>query len=450
MPYGCWRGNIRRVNNLRVGVWLAVVACTPVLFAGCNQCSEGDVRQDGACVHPCNTNGDCPDNLQCLDGFCGTGVVSDAGQVSTGPSSSSAMATSSALGSSFQPPSSSPNSTSLAASSSSTTASSDEPPPSSAVGSSGPGPSSFSTAGNSTSSPASQSSSALLLFSSSAASFAGASASSSSVVSSSRGADGSSSVGGASSAPVDQDNDQVLDNVDNCPTVPNANQHDEDGDGVGDACDNCPSVENPGQEDLGEAQAMLTPDGVGDLCDPRPRNAGDSILFFDAFLGTTLGMAWDPASGTWSVSQDELHQTGEQSGHILRLTLMVPTRVAVETAVRADLASMSWNSAGPVLRLNDSLDGYTCRLLWGSNEQSLNDLNNGITGTDLRVGSTMLTTGTFYRLMFSAADGTLGCNGPINLNPVTLTGPMSTGGVGLRCAGMRGSFKYVVVYALGG
>ena len=65
---------------------------------------------------------------------------------------------------------------------------------------------------------------------------------------------------------INRDEDNVLDGLDNCPTVPNNSQTDTDGDGMGDACDdfldpdtdgdgipdnvdNCPTVANPGQED---------------------------------------------------------------------------------------------------------------------------------------------------------------------------------------------------------
>ncbi len=42
---------------------------------------------------------------------------------------------------------------------------------------------------------------------------------------------------GVLSGCLDQDRDRVLDALDNCPTVANANQSDDDDDGVGDACE---------------------------------------------------------------------------------------------------------------------------------------------------------------------------------------------------------------------
>ena len=83
----------------------------------------------------------------------------------------------------------------------------------------------------------------------------------------------------------DLDNDGVLDNVDNCPAVANANQldsdhdgivnvcdsvnnNDSDGDGVPNNTDNCPSVSNTNQLDLDD-------DGIGDVCDSNQQNDQD-------------------------------------------------------------------------------------------------------------------------------------------------------------------------------
>ncbi len=75
----------------------------------------------------------------------------------------------------------------------------------------------------------------------------------------------------------DTDEDGVLDSVDNCTEVANADQEDTDGDGIGDACqsepdsdgdevpdeaDNCPENANALQEDTDE-------NGVGDACEPE-------------------------------------------------------------------------------------------------------------------------------------------------------------------------------------
>src|SRR5262245_22705532 len=61
----------------------------------------------------------------------------------------------------------------------------------------------------------------------------------------------------------DQDGDGVLDGMDNCVAVANADQRDHDADGRGDACDHCPHLASVTDPDTDG-------DGVGDACDPRP------------------------------------------------------------------------------------------------------------------------------------------------------------------------------------
>jgi len=61
----------------------------------------------------------------------------------------------------------------------------------------------------------------------------------------------------------DFDEDGVLNDGDNCPGTPNADQADGDGDHVGDACDNCPATPNTNQWDIDR-------DGIGDACDGAP------------------------------------------------------------------------------------------------------------------------------------------------------------------------------------
>ena len=65
----------------------------------------------------------------------------------------------------------------------------------------------------------------------------------------------------------DDDDDGVPDGLDDCVLVANADQADADGDGVGDVCDNCTQDTNPQQRDN-------EGDGLGDVCDPDDDNDG--------------------------------------------------------------------------------------------------------------------------------------------------------------------------------
>ncbi|MFL0805493.1 MAG: thrombospondin type 3 repeat-containing protein [Agarilytica sp.] len=100
---------------------------------------------------------------------------------------------------------------------------------------------------------------------------------------------------------IDTDGDNRVDSTDNCPTVPNIDQHDNDGDGAGDVCDsdddndgildgfdNAPFESNPGQEDsdgdligdvvdncidiVNQSQSDIDGDDDGDACDEDDDN----------------------------------------------------------------------------------------------------------------------------------------------------------------------------------
>ena len=68
----------------------------------------------------------------------------------------------------------------------------------------------------------------------------------------------------------DVDLDGVCGGVDNCPSDSNPLQEDPDTDGLGDACDNCPRDYNPLQEDADG-------DGVGDACDACPSDSTNDV-----------------------------------------------------------------------------------------------------------------------------------------------------------------------------
>jgi hypothetical protein len=114
--------------------------------------------------------------------------------------------------------------------------------------------------------------------------------------------------GGTGSFYGDSDGDGIVNNVDNCPTISNADQLDTDLDGIGDLCDdtlngdsdgdgidnlvdNCPTISNADQLDTDL-------DGIGDLCDDTPYGSNQIIIIEDTipdgsqnFVYTASGLA---------------------------------------------------------------------------------------------------------------------------------------------------------------
>jgi uncharacterized protein (TIGR02145 family) len=95
----------------------------------------------------------------------------------------------------------------------------------------------------------------------------------------------------------DIDNDNVVDAVDNCPAISNADQADADADGLGDLCDtdidgdgvdneidNCPAISNADQADDDS-------NGVGDVCDGIFTDSRDGQEYATVTIGNQVWMA---------------------------------------------------------------------------------------------------------------------------------------------------------------
>lgn len=125
----------------------------------------------------------------------------------------------------------------------------------------------------------------------------------------------------------DSDGDGVLDEDDNCISIPNADQTDSDADGYGDACDscsdtdhdgvctpqdNCPTVPNPGQADTNG-------NGVGDACEahgPLSANAGPDQTLQCLVSGQTVSVQLN-GTGSSAPNGDPLTYTWAEGGSFL-------------------------------------------------------------------------------------------------------------------------------------
>ncbi|MGI9610811.1 MAG: hypothetical protein ACR2NL_11030, partial [Acidimicrobiia bacterium] len=111
---------------------------------------------------------------------------------------------------------------------------------------------------------------------------------------------GSHEVCGDTAACGDMDNDNVCDEIDNCPDIANSDQADTDGDGVGQVCDNCQAIANPRELTLvGFLHQWKTTtggqrdddvDGYGNKCDGDLNQSNFGIGGPDVTLyGTAVG-----------------------------------------------------------------------------------------------------------------------------------------------------------------
>jgi hypothetical protein len=149
----------------------------------------------------------------------------------------------------------------------------------------------------------------------------------------------------------DSDGDGIVDGLDNCPTVSNADQHDEDKDGVGDACDPCPQIPH---EDLTDTDG----DHIPDACDPHPNTSGDVFDGLVTMAGTQIPTGWNLGEGTldsWVVSGDVMTLTADNNEQMLLFETNVAHHVIdMGVDLQQDTASGSNPSFMEVLTDTDS------------------------------------------------------------------------------------------------
>jgi len=247
-------------------------------------------------------------------------------------------------------------------------------------------------------------------------------------------------------ANVDTDGDGIFDNVDNCRLVPSSNQHDEDGDATGDICDPCPQVAN--------ATADGDSDGIGDACDPHPATAGDVLVRFEPFTGTTLPSGWTVIAGSagdFDVGNDMLTIDATSSTHFVTfdagnknhaidvgVQLPATTATTVFFTAATDTKSDISQYIGCGLRIDTSV-----REQFAFSGGSFTTL-----GADPMPADAPTFPGT-YRIRSVLADNSESCSIPSATNAHTMTGTAATNSrsfVGLRAGKSVAQVKYVAVY----
>jgi len=242
---------------------------------------------------------------------------------------------------------------------------------------------------------------------------------------------------------LDDDDDGVLDVVDNCPLIANADQHDEDGDLRGDRCDPCPQVANQDADSDG--------DGVGDACDPHPGVAGDVLVLFEGFgvPSTQLPAGWSQIGGfpgDWDISQDTLQLDTNDTAHLLRYDAGA-AHTTLDLALDTNLPGVNVPSFSAIVDGDAGLTTFqACSVLYNEQSRRLQTFAGGVF-TSLQIQTGTVTVPGPHRAIATTDGQDFTCTFP----PVTpaLQMALTSGGrtsVGLRVRNLRVAIHYVAIY----
>ena len=257
---------------------------------------------------------------------------------------------------------------------------------------------------------------------------------------------------GDGSTGSDSDGDGIPDDVDNCVSVANADQHDEDGDLVGDACDPCPQIAN--------ATTDADGDGIPDACDPHPDTPGDMLVKFEPFAGSgNLPVGWQSRGGgmatDWRLGNDALTIAADNATRVAIFDSGSPHH-AIDIGV--DVMSASgpelWFLTGLVDVKSDIHQFFGCGMRFDSHpggrsremfeltsQQQFTTLRTDVTDVPIPSGS--------YRIQFVIDSNGETCVIPHDANPHRQTDNAIAQGntfVGLRANNVTVAFRYVAIY----
>ena len=237
-----------------------------------------------------------------------------------------------------------------------------------------------------------------------------------------------------------------------CWGTPSTN--DEDNDGVVDECDNCPSIANANQANVREVNAGNAADGVGDACDPRPDDGGDSIFLFDGMNFTTIPPEWvNVGAGSWTADGSSLSPNGILTGQELARTF--PSSLGnylAETAFTFNALDVN-GSANLPFRMDGSGNGWRCVVGTPdgiSGQFFLGQVIGGVSETPPVITSIPVPRpGSRYRVLAGGYGTNIYCMLG-STERQNRSGANASGQAGIRCSGTDASFEYLLVYRLGG